>query len=266
VSDASTEIRQAPSLPLATRLRSNAVLAPAILAATALFGSASLFVSLWDRTGRRQHRIAQAWARTVLRCARSHLTVVGAENLLDGTAAVYACNHLSYMDTPAIFAALPFQFRILARSDLWKIPFIGWHLRRSGQIPVNAENPRSSIASLNRGIKALREGMPLVVFPEGGRTRNGALEEFMSGPAYMAARARVPLVPMALVGTYAILPIHARHLNPGPIRLVVGPPMDAAASGTRSAADLTRELREAVSHLAGGAQAASLARDTGSAV
>jgi 1-acyl-sn-glycerol-3-phosphate acyltransferase len=252
VSEASTEARQPNPLPWKTRLQSNAVLAPSILAATALFGSASLLVSLWDLTGHRQHAIAQAWARTVLRCARSPLKLVGAENLRDGQAAVYACNHLSYMDTPAIFAALPFQFRILARSDLWKVPFIGWHLRRSGQIPVNAENPRSSIASLNRGIKALREGMPLVVFPEGGRTRNGALEEFMSGPAYMAARAKVPLVPMALVGTYGVLPIHARHLNPGPIRLIVGAPIDAAASGTRSVADLTQELREAVMRLATG--------------
>jgi 1-acyl-sn-glycerol-3-phosphate acyltransferase len=163
--------------------------------------------------------------------------------------AVYACNHLSYMDTPAIFAALPFQFRILARSDLWKIPFIGWHLNRSGQIPVAVDNPRASIASLTNGVRALKAGMPLFVFPEGGRSRDGRLGSFMSGPAYMAIRAGVPLIPMALVGTYELLPIHTRHFSPRPLELRVGAPLPTAGRSTREAEALTAELRRAIEAL-----------------
>jgi 1-acyl-sn-glycerol-3-phosphate acyltransferase len=205
--------------------------------------------SLWDKNGRRQHEIARAWARMVLRCAQAPMTIVGPENLLGAEPAVYACNHLSYMDTPAIFAALPFQFRILARSDLWKLPFIGWHLHRSGQIPVDAENPRASIASLNRGVKALKSGMPLVVFPEGGRARDGQLAEFMSGPAFMAVRGQVPLVPMALIGTYELLPIHARHLRPGPIMLAVGRPIETSGLTTKAISELTDRLRASIHDL-----------------
>ena len=78
------------------------------------------------------------------------------------------------------------QFRILAKKELFAYPFLGWHLRRSGQIAVDQRDARSSLRSLNRAGESLREGMPLVVFPEGGRSPNGELQEFMGG-AFMRA-------------------------------------------------------------------------------
>ena len=131
--------------------------------------------------------------------------------------AVYASNHLSYMDTPVLFAWLPFQFRILAKQSLWKTPFIGWYLNRSGQVPVDTKSPRSLIASLNRGVTTLKHGLPLVLFPEGGRAATGQLQTMMSGCAYMAIKAQVPLVPLTLIGTYELLPIHVYALNPRPL-------------------------------------------------
>ncbi len=120
------------------------------------------------------------------------------------------------MDTPVLFAKLPFQFRILAKQSLWKIPFIGWYLNRSGQVPVDQSGSRAAIASLLRGVTALKSGMPLVIFPEGGRAANGQTHAFLSGCAFMAIRAQVPLVPLTLVGTYELLPIHTYHLMPAP--------------------------------------------------
>ena len=189
-----TRLQERPSpLPLGPRLLSHLVRLPLFILATVVCGSASLIASLFEEDGRRQHRIAQAWARVSLRFAGAPLRVLSAERLRKFPVAVYACNHLSYMDTPAIFAALPFQFRIVARHNLWKIPFIGWHLNRSGQIPVNVSNPRASIASLSGGVKALKAGTPLFIFPEGGRTRTGQAGPFLNGPAFMAVRAQVPL-------------------------------------------------------------------------
>jgi 1-acyl-sn-glycerol-3-phosphate acyltransferase len=153
------------------------------------------------------------------------------------------------MDTPAIFAALPFQFRILARSDLWKMPFIGWHLNRSGQIPVAVTNPRASITSLTNGVRALKAGMPLFVFPEGGRSLDGQLGPFMSGPAYMAIRAGVPIIPMALVGTYELLPIHTRHFSPRPLELRIGAPIHTTGLTARQSEALTAQLRQAIEEL-----------------
>jgi 1-acyl-sn-glycerol-3-phosphate acyltransferase len=153
------------------------------------------------------------------------------------------------MDTPVVFSSLPFQFRIVARSDLWGIPFIGWHLNRSGQIPVNVDNPRASIASLSGGVKTLKEGMPLFIFPEGGRTSDGHLGAFMNGPAFMAIRAKVPIVPMALIGTYELLPIHARHVFPVRVLLVVGEPIETSGYTSRDVEGLTAVLRESIKQL-----------------
>ncbi len=208
-------IREAPRSP--SRLLPLAHLpppVPLIALATTGFGCVSLLAGLWDNSGRQQHAIARAWARVLLLISLSPVTLIGAEKLHDHETAVYASNHLSYYDTPVLFAKLPFQFRILAKQALWKIPFIGWYLHRSGQVPVDAKSARSAIASLNRGVATLKAGLPLVLFPEGGRAADGELQPFVSGCAYMAIKAQLPIIPLTLVGTYELLPIHTYHLKP----------------------------------------------------
>ncbi len=236
-------------LPLTTRLLSVTVRTPLFLLATALCGSASLLASLTESTGRRQHWIAQLWARLSMRFAGAPLHIEGAAHLAEAPAAVYASNHLSYMDTPAIFSALPFQFRIVARHNLWKVPFIGWHLERSGQIPVNVGNPRASIASLSGGVKTLRSGLSLFIFPEGGRTKDGLPGPFLNGPAFMAIRAQVPVVPMALIGTHELLPMHSKTFFPVPITLAVGEPLPTTGMTARDVDQLTAALHARISAL-----------------
>ncbi len=236
-------------LPLHTGLASILLRAPLFVAGTILFGTASLVASVFEKDGKRQHRIAQTWAKASLFFSGASLEVVGAERLHRSSAAVYACNHLSYMDTPAIFAALPFQFRIVARHQLWSIPFIGWHLRRSGQIPVSVDNPRSSIASLSGGIRTLRAGIPLFIFPEGGRTPTGEPTAFLNGPAYMAIRAQVALVPLALIGTHELLPMHSKTYAPGPVVLAVGEPIETIGLTPKAVESVTAELSRRISAL-----------------
>jgi 1-acyl-sn-glycerol-3-phosphate acyltransferase len=153
------------------------------------------------------------------------------------------------MDTPVIFAALPFQFRILAKKELWPIAFIGWYLDRSGQIPIDTANPHASMSSLGVGVKALRGGTSLFVFPEGGRTETGQLKPFLSGAAYLAIRAQVPLVPIALTGVYDLLPIHARHFYPGELALSVGEPIETKGMTPRQTEELSARLRASIGEL-----------------
>ena len=138
------------------------VLLPLIAVATIFFGMISLVCGLWDKSGRQQHFIAHLWARTLLVLSFSRVKVIGREKLHLHETAVYAANHLSYMDTPVLFSRLPFQFRILAKQGLWKVPFIGWYLNRSGQVPVDQSSARNAVASLNRGVATLKHGLPLV--------------------------------------------------------------------------------------------------------
>ena len=234
------------TLPRLDRWRTNLLQTPLFCLATVLCGSAALLVSLVDRKGRMQHRIARLWARTVLRIALARITVVGIEHLATQPVAVYASNHTSYMDIPAIFSALPFQFRILAKKELWKWPFIGWYLDRSGQMPIDTANPHETLASLGGAVKALRAGMPLVVFPEGGRTPTGELMPFQAGAAYMAIRAQTPLVPIALKGVYELLPIHTRHIYPGELTVHIGEAIETRGMSPRQSAELTERLRSAI--------------------
>lgn len=236
-------------LPWRYRLGTNVVRGPVMTLVTAFCGSLSLLVSFADREGRLQHRIARVWAQLSVRISGCSLKVLGAQNLQKHPVAVYAANHTSYMDTPVIFAGLPFQFRILAKKELWPIAFIGWYLARSGQIPINTANPHASLSSLGVGVKALRAGMPLFVFPEGGRTSTGELKPFLSGAAYLAIRAQVPLVPVALIGVYDLLPIHTGHFYPGELTLSVGDPIETVGMTIRQIEQLTELLKSAIQGL-----------------
>jgi 1-acyl-sn-glycerol-3-phosphate acyltransferase len=253
VEPASGEIRSSSEPPVskqppfALRWVSYLLVIPLVGLATCFFGSVSLLCGLWDKSGRQQHGIARLWARTLLLIVLSPVKIVGAEKLHIHETAVYASNHLSYMDTPVLFARLPFQFRILAKQSLWKIPFIGWYLNHSGQVPVDTKSPRSLIASLNLGVATLKQGLPLVLFPEGGRAANGHLQAMMSGCAYMAIKAQVPLIPLTLIGTYELLPIHVYAAHPRPLLIIVGDPIPTAGLSTRDADTLTQRLYSSIS-------------------
>ena len=253
--DAETAV-EAPvhRIPLYLKILTKLICIPLMSLSTAFFGSISLVCGLWDKSGRQQHAIARAWAHTLVWITLSPVEVVGREKLLQppiaavpgqpggSGAAVYAANHLSYMDTPVLFAYLPFQFRILAKQSLFKLPFVGWYLQHSGQVPIDQSSSRSTIAGLLRGVATLKSGMNLVVFPEGSRTPDGRLKEPASGAAFMAIRAGVPLVPLTLIGTYELLPMHTYNLRPRPLKLIVGDPIPTDGLTTRDADALTTRM------------------------
>jgi 1-acyl-sn-glycerol-3-phosphate acyltransferase len=229
-------------IPTHLRYLTLLVCIPLMALATAFFGCISLVCGLWDKSGRQQHFVAHIWGATLLQLSFSPVHVVGGEKLKHFPVAVYASNHLSYMDTPVLFARLPFQFRILAKQALWKIPFVGWYLERSGQVPIDSRSSRSAVAGLLRGVAALKAGMPLVLFPEGARSPDGHMQTAASGCAFMAIRAGVPLIPLAMVGTYELLPIHVYSLRPRPLMIIVGDPISTEGLATKDADALTARL------------------------
>jgi 1-acyl-sn-glycerol-3-phosphate acyltransferase len=120
---------------------------------------------------------------------------------------------------------------------------MGWHLRRSGQIPVVLENPKASVRSLNLAVASIRKGNSLVIFPEGGRSPNGQLQSFMGGAFYAAVKAQVDVVPIVLIGTYEMLKMNSYHIKPGPIQMVVGSPISTVGMSTRDIAKITERAQ-----------------------
>jgi 1-acyl-sn-glycerol-3-phosphate acyltransferase len=229
-----------------SRLRSYIIWDPLIWLYTIVLGSLSLLSSLFDGDGTIQHGFARLWSRMILGTIGAPVTVEGLDKIDTSTAHVYVVNHLSALDIPVLYLYLPFQFRILAKRELFHYPFMGWHLRRSGQIPVDLENPKKSIRSLHGAVDAIKTNMSLVIFPEGGRSETGQLQPFMGGAFFAAIKAQTEVVPMALIGTYEMLKMNTWHIKPRPLRLLVGRPIATAGLTVRDTETLTAKARDAV--------------------
>jgi 1-acyl-sn-glycerol-3-phosphate acyltransferase len=227
-----------------TRLWSYFVILPLAYLCTGVMGTLSLLSSLFDRDGRTQHWLARTWAKMILKILSVHVNRKGLENVDFSRPAVYAANHLSALDIPVLYATLPMQFRILAKKELFVYPFLGWHLRRSGQIAVDQSDARASLRSLNRAGESLREGMPLVVFPEGGRSPSGELQEFMGGAFYAALKAQVPVVPVVITGVRELLPMNSFHALPGEADLVFCHAVETTGMTTRDMEKLAGTVRQ----------------------
>jgi len=231
------------------RITSYLVRDPLIFLYTIVLGTLSLLSSLWDRDGQIQHRFARLWAWLILKTTGCSLTVIGAEHLHGSRACVYASNHASALDIPVLYHALPFQFRIMAKRELFRIPFMGWHLQRSGQIPIDRENARSSLRSLRQASEAIERGMPLLVFPEGGRSANGRVQPFLGGAFFVAIRSGAPVVPMAIVGSFEAVPMNSFVIKPRPVTLVVGEPIPVEQFTAREMDRLAAIAQKAVEDL-----------------
>jgi 1-acyl-sn-glycerol-3-phosphate acyltransferase len=234
---------------LLSRLRSYFIWVPLIFAYTGILGTLSLIASLVDSSGRLQHWYAHLWSWLILKTTLAPVTVEGLEGIDTTKPHLYAANHISAMDIPLVYDHLPFQFRIVAKHELFRYPFMGWHLRRSGQIDIDPRDAMSSLRSMNKAAQTLRGGMPIVVFPEGGRSRSGQVQPFLPGAFYTAIRARVDIVPVALVGTYEMLPINTYHLMPRPLRVVFGKPISTEGYTPRDMARLAEVVKTAVEDL-----------------
>lgn len=230
-------------------LRSLLILNNLIYLYTVVLGTLSLLSSLFDSSGRTQHWFARTWSWLILKTAMCPVTVTGLDRIDTTKPHMYALNHLSALDIPVVYVHLPFQFRIVAKEELFHYPFMGWHLRRSGQVAINRANALASMRSLNRAAESLKGGMPLVVFPEGGRSKSGQTLPFLSGVFYVAIKAQVDVVPAALVGSYEALPMDTFHIQPRPMGLVVGDPIPTNGLTPRDMDALAARVQRAVEDL-----------------
>jgi 1-acyl-sn-glycerol-3-phosphate acyltransferase len=228
-------------------LRAVLITDPLIVLSTIVFGTISLAVSFFDRDGRKQIVFARQWARTLLAVSGVRVHVEGIEKIDPNGSYVFAPNHVSYMDTPVVLANIPVQFRFLAKRELFKIPFLGHHLHRAGHIPVPRGNPREAVKTMAESGRIIRErGISVLIFPEGGRSLDGELQDFKEGAAYIAIKAGVPVVPVGIQGTFKILPMGSVLPRPGRVTLRVGDPIPTANLTLQDRGRLTSQVRDCV--------------------
>ena len=220
---------------------------PLIILSTIVCGAISFTASFFEKDGATQTAMARLWARSLLKIAGVNVTIEGLGKIKPGKPYVFVANHLSYMDTPVVLGNIPVQFRFMAKSELFKIPMLGTHLARAGHIPVPLEDARASVKALTRGAEVIRKlGISLWIFPEGGRSITGVLQPFKEGAAYLAIKAGVEIVPLALVGTRNVLAMGEATFHRGGVILRVGDPIPTEGRTLHDRHELTEAAREQI--------------------
>jgi 1-acyl-sn-glycerol-3-phosphate acyltransferase len=187
------------------------------------------------------------------------IEIHGRENIPRTGAFIIAPVHRSYLDTPVSGCMTTRRMRYMGAEKMWTNRALGWFLTAVGGFPVHRGT--ADREALKAGLTVLERGEPLVMFPEGTRQEGPVVHEMFDGPAYMAARAGVPIIPVGLGGTGAAMPKGSRFIRPVKMAIVIGEPMappPPKASGTvsRSAVrDLTEQLGDAIQVLYDEAQA-----------
>ncbi|MDX9709749.1 MAG: lysophospholipid acyltransferase family protein [Trichloromonas sp.] len=185
------------------------------------------------------HNYARLWARVGLRLAGVRLKVSGREHLRAGEPVIYMSNHASNFDILALFAGLPGQFRWLAKEELFRIPLFGLAMRRAGYIPLDRSDRRKALHSMTEAAKRIRGGASVVIFPEGTRSADGILQPFKKGGFLIALKAGVPVQPVAISGSFAVMPKSSRRIHGGLIEVRILP---AIATAELAAADTEKLL------------------------
>ena len=215
-------------------------LIPVLGIGTILFGTLSLVAGLVDRRGFRAHTCAQWWARFIVWTTGVRIERVGPLPP-DRESCVFVANHASFYDVPIVFTALPRQLRVMAKASLLYVPFIGWHLHRSGHVLVNRVNPGAGI--YKRMQRMARSGASLVVFPEAGRTGDGQLLKFKAGIFLLAIENDLPVVPVTVLGSRDIMPKGRLMVRPGTVRVTIHDAIPTANLGREDARQLAERVR-----------------------
>jgi 1-acyl-sn-glycerol-3-phosphate acyltransferase len=230
-------------------LRSYLILDLLIWFYTLAMGLIALPGGLFDRSGRRLHWFSRAWSWLIMKTILSPVKVTGLDKIDTAKPHVYAVNHASALDIPVLYVNLPFQFRIVFKKELLVYPIVGWQLKRSGQVCIDQQKPTNSIAAIRSAVKSLKEGMPLVIFPEGGRTPDGEIKPFLPGAFFLAIKAQVDIVPVALVGTYQLLPMNTYHIKCRPLEMRVGEPISTTGMTMRDLEAVSGKVRKELERL-----------------
>jgi len=211
---------------------------------TAILATVSLLGSFFDRDGRWQHGCARLWSWLILKTSGIRVRVEGLGNLPQGTA-IFCVNHPSAADIPILLVCLPVQFRFLAKRELFQLPFLGWFLRRAGHISVERSRPHEARQSFEEAADRIRQGTPVVLFPEGHRSRvAGEVLPFKSGSFHLAIRAGVPIVPITLNGTRYVHEPDTLHLRSGQTEMIIHPPIPTAGLTRDDVQKLSDQVRE----------------------
>ena len=187
--------------------------------------------------------LIRLWATILVKAAGIDLHAEGTELVDRHQRYILIANHSSYFDIPCLFAAIPQPIRFMAKISLFKIPIFGWAMLRSGFIPIDRKNRRTAVKSFEMAVDRIRKGNTIVVFPEEGRSRTREMRPFQRGGFLLAIRSGLPILPIAIDGTYDVMRAGATKIRPGRVTLRVGKVIPTEGRSVRQKEQLAEEAR-----------------------
>lgn len=200
---------------------------PHLIIATLAMGGLTILTAAFDHSKRYIGWWPRIWAKWILWATGLSISVDGREYLQPGQQYIFMSNHASALDIPIALSILPGTVVFLAKQELFRIFFFGWSLRAMGSIPVNRSNAREAQRSVNRALKVLQtKVISLILYPEGTRTRDGKLLPFKKGVFFLALNSHLPLVPMAVSGSFEAMPPGSKTISQKSIQVTIGKPIE----------------------------------------
>jgi 1-acyl-sn-glycerol-3-phosphate acyltransferase len=210
---------------------------------------ALIWMGIFRRPSEEAHSLVRFWGKVLCVISGVRVEIKGIENLVGGRPYIFAANHQSQFDIITLQGYLDFSFRWLAKKELFKVPIWGTAMKMAGYIPVDRSRGRQALKSLDQAAKRIADGTSVVIFPEGTRSADGNLQPFKAGAMVLAIKAGVDLVPVAISGTYAVLPKGRLLLHPGRVLIRIGKPISTEGFQPKQKLELALQLQQEVASL-----------------
>jgi 1-acyl-sn-glycerol-3-phosphate acyltransferase len=217
-----------------------------VVLATTFLGTVAIIVSFFTRTGNPVHIVARIWARSIIMVSRIPVRVHGLSNIEPDKSYVYMANHSSNFDIPVLLGYLPVQFRWLAKAELFKIPGFGRAMQGAGYVKIDRFNQESAFESINEAAQKMKNGVSVMIFPEGTRSIDGRIRSFKKGGFVMAIDSGVPIVPVIIRGTWSIMDKSSLRIKHGEVEMEIAKPIDTTGYSRETKEELMEKVRTVI--------------------
>ena len=218
-----------------------------IFVSTIVLGLLAITATLISRSGRPIDVLGRLWGRWIVWACGIDLEIDGLERLVPGQSYVLISNHLSNFDIWCTLGFMPFTVRFVAKRELYRLPVFGQALALSEHIVIDRQNPQEAIERINAAAARTPEGIGILFYAEGTRSRDGTIREFKKGGVSLALRAGLPIVPVSVSGTRKFLPRGCAVIRPGGrVRLVLSQPIPTAGLPFEARDELNERVRDIV--------------------
>jgi len=214
---------------------------------TAFFAAMAIILPPLSARGEKtSYKLAHLWGKTILFISGVTVEIKGEENVPRNRPFIFMANHQSNFDILVLLGYIPVHFYWISKKEVFFVPLLGAAMKRAGYISIDRQDREKAIQSLDEAARIIKHGKSVMTFPEGTRSRDGRIRPFKKGSFYLALQSGVPIIPVSIIGTRAILPRRSLRIHPGKIRMIIDKPIDTTEYSLENRDDLMSRVYEAI--------------------